>query len=176
MTSPCPLSPGEGWLLYSVLHLAYIRGWVCILSRGCYCLGFLQTQGGGGFFEASQFKMRDQCLAKLRKYSLWNWYSPPPAIVTTDHKFSGLRQQKFLILFWSCHVACGILVPQPGMKLMPPEVETRSLNHWIFREVKEQQKCLTVLEFKFKIHSTRLQSEVGSAGSVGRLQAFCRSR
>ena len=92
--------------------------------------------------------MRDQCLAKLRKYSLWNWYSPPPAIVTTDHKFSGLRQQKFLILFWSCHVACGILVPQPGMKLMPPEVEARSLNHWIFREVQRQQKCLTVLEFR----------------------------
>ena len=141
------------------------------MSEDVYCLGFLQTQGGGGFFEASQFKMQDQRLAKLRKYSLWNWYSPPLATVTTDHKFSGLRQQKFLILFWSCHVACGILVPQPGMKFMPPAVEAQSLNHWTVTEVQRQQKCLTVLEFRSpKSIPLGQQSEVDSAGSVGRLQ------
>ena len=32
-------------------------------------------------------------------------------------------------------MACGILVPQPGIKPVPPSVEPRSLNHWIAREV-----------------------------------------
>ena len=30
---------------------------------------------------------------------------------------------------------CGILVPQPGIKPMPPAVEVWSLNHWTTREV-----------------------------------------
>ena len=38
-------------------------------------------------------------------------------------------------LFCMSHVICGILVPQPGMKLMPTTVEVRSLNHWTAREV-----------------------------------------
>ena len=37
----------------------------------------------------------------------------------------------FLILtfFFGC-MACGILVPQPGIKSIPPTLEVRSLNHW----------------------------------------------
>ena len=27
-------------------------------------------------------------------------------------------------------MACGILVPQPGIEPMPAEVEVQSLNHW----------------------------------------------
>ena len=40
-----------------------------------------------------------------------------------------------LLYFWLCCVACGILVPQPGIKPMLPAVEARSLNYWITREV-----------------------------------------
>ena len=32
-------------------------------------------------------------------------------------------------------MACGILVPQPGIQLMPPELEAQSPNHWTTREV-----------------------------------------
>ena len=32
-------------------------------------------------------------------------------------------------------MACGIFVPQPGIKPMPPAVEVRSLNHWTAEEV-----------------------------------------
>ena len=32
-------------------------------------------------------------------------------------------------------VACGILVPRPGIKPVPPAVEAQSLNHWTSREV-----------------------------------------
>ena len=43
----------------------------------------------------------------------------------------------FIILkiFWLYHVACGILVPRPGIKPTPPTVEAWSLNHWTAREV-----------------------------------------
>ena len=33
------------------------------------------------------------------------------------------------------HAACGILVPQPGFKPMPPAVDTWSFNHWTTGEV-----------------------------------------
>ena len=36
--------------------------------------------------------------------------------------------------FWLCHMACGILVPRPGIKPMPPAVEAWSPNHWTARE------------------------------------------
>ena len=32
--------------------------------------------------------------------------------------------------FWLYHVACGIIVPQPGMEPVPPTLEAWSLNHW----------------------------------------------
>ena len=38
-------------------------------------------------------------------------------------------------LFWLCHMACGILVPQPGTKPTPPALEASSLNSWTAREV-----------------------------------------
>ena len=31
-------------------------------------------------------------------------------------------------------LACGILIPQGGIKLTPPAVEAQSLNHWTTRE------------------------------------------
>ena len=39
------------------------------------------------------------------------------------------------IFFWPYCVACGILVPGSGIKLVPSAVEARSLNHWTAREV-----------------------------------------
>ena len=33
------------------------------------------------------------------------------------------------------HMACGILVPQPGVEPMSPTVEAQSHNHWTAREV-----------------------------------------
>ena len=35
----------------------------------------------------------------------------------------------FVFVFFGC-TACGILVPQPGIKPTPPSVEAQSLNHW----------------------------------------------
>ena len=36
-----------------------------------------------------------------------------------------------------CDLAYGTLVPQLGIRLMPPTVEAWSLNHWTTREVPE---------------------------------------
>ena len=41
----------------------------------------------------------------------------------------------FVYLFGSCHAACEILVPQPGIELMSPVLKAWSLNHWMTREV-----------------------------------------
>ena len=38
-------------------------------------------------------------------------------------------------LFIFCHVARGILDPQPGMETSPLALEVWSLNHWTTREV-----------------------------------------
>ena len=32
-------------------------------------------------------------------------------------------------------MACGILVPEPGIESVPPAVEAQSLNHWTATEV-----------------------------------------
>ena len=40
----------------------------------------------------------------------------------------------FFVLFFD-HVACGILVPQPGIEPMLPAMKVQSLNHWTTREV-----------------------------------------
>ena len=40
----------------------------------------------------------------------------------------------FFFFFWPCHTACGILVPQPGIKPVPPALEAQSSNHWTARE------------------------------------------
>ena len=40
----------------------------------------------------------------------------------------------FFLTFWLCSGACGILVPWPGIKPVPPAVEVQSLNHWTTRE------------------------------------------
>ena len=38
-------------------------------------------------------------------------------------------------IFWPCCMACGILVPWPGIEPMSPAVEAWSLNNWTTREV-----------------------------------------
>ena len=40
----------------------------------------------------------------------------------------------FFFFFWPRCVACGILVPQPGIEPTPLVLEVWSLNHWIARE------------------------------------------
>ena len=32
-------------------------------------------------------------------------------------------------------IACGILVPRPGVGPVPPKVEAQRLNHWTAKEV-----------------------------------------
>ena len=36
---------------------------------------------------------------------------------------------------WPCYVACGILVPRPGVEPTPPALEAQSFNHWTAKEI-----------------------------------------
>ena len=40
----------------------------------------------------------------------------------------------FILFFWPCHTACGILVPRPGIEPRPSAVKVWSPNHWTARE------------------------------------------
>ena len=48
----------------------------------------------------------------------------------------------FVLFFGAAATACGILVPQPGIKPLPSVVEARNPNHWISREFPESFKFL----------------------------------
>ena len=39
-----------------------------------------------------------------------------------------------IYMFWPCRIACGILVPQPGIEPGAPAVRAPSPNHWTARE------------------------------------------
>ena len=55
-----------------------------------------------------------------------------------------------LFYFWPRRVACGVLVPRPGIKTGPSAVRARSPNHWTAREV-PQRVFLFVCLFYFFI-------------------------
>ena len=40
---------------------------------------------------------------------------------------------------------CNILVPSPGIQVMPPAVKVWSLNHWTAKEVLKQQIIVRIL-------------------------------
>ena len=43
----------------------------------------------------------------------------------------------FFLFFWLCCLACGILVPGPGIEPAPSAVKAQSPNHWTTREFPE---------------------------------------
>ena len=67
----------------------------------------------------------------------------------------------FLVFFWLRHVACGILVPQPGIEPVPPAAEAQSPNRWTAREVPH----LIFLTLKFIVlpyHDSGLAFVIGT--------------
>ena len=52
-----------------------------------------------------------------------------------DNSHLGFCGVFIFIFFWPCPMACGILVPQPGIEHMSPVVEAQRPNSWITTEV-----------------------------------------
>ena len=52
-----------------------------------------------------------------------------------------------LVSFWLHTVACGILVPQPGIKPVTPAVEAQILNHWTTREISQMSFFIIALGY-----------------------------
>ena len=62
------------------------------------------------------------------------------------HSHQQCRRVVFFFFFLLHCMACGILVPQPVIKLAPPTVKAQSLNHWTAREVPvEEFNFLSIL-------------------------------
>ena len=72
------------------------------------------------------------------------------------------RQGKnfFFSFFRPCQAACGILLPQPGIEPVTPELGAWNLNHWTAREVLagRKLKCISLSE--------RSQSEKSTFGMI----------
>ena len=51
----------------------------------------------------------------------------------------------FLFLFWTHLMACGVLVPQPGIEPGPLSVKAQSPNHWTAREFPIFKLCTCCL-------------------------------
>ena len=67
--------------------------------------------------------------------------------------------------FW--HVACRILLPQPGIKLMPPAMEAWCLNlNWTTREVLDS---ISLIPLKWMHLSTSTPPLLGQATTVSHL-------
>ena len=57
-------------------------------------------------------------------------------VIYLKYSFYFSFQRGFYYLFiWLCSAACGILVPQPGIKCLLAAMKVQSLNHWITRKV-----------------------------------------
>ena len=58
-------------------------------------------------------------------------------VLSTEYvlKLPDFSSVHFYFLFWSCHMACGILVPWPGIEPVFPAREVWSLNNWTARSL-----------------------------------------
>ena len=54
----------------------------------------------------------------------------------------------FYVLFWLSRMACGILVPPPGIEARALAVRAQSPNHWTARELPVHCFRLTVVAHK----------------------------
>ena len=82
----------------------------------------------------------------------WTWLSMHAGTTSRTlnlQPFLGYLHFFFFLIFWPCHAAPGILVPQPGMEPMAPALEVQSLNRWTTRE---SQVILSRLLFQQKSH------------------------
>lgn len=82
-----------------------------------------------GGAEVLEGKRSGEGLSEKVAFELW---------MTVWHLFSSACSahfKSFLLAFWRCRRACGILVPQSWIKPVPPELETWSYKHGTAREV-----------------------------------------
>ena len=74
--------------------------------------------------------------------------------VTSSHRNQGLLHPLFfLFFFWPRCVACGILVPWPGIEPVPSAVKAPSLNHWTVREYPILLKLQSLPPTPLVVHS-----------------------
>ena len=62
----------------------------------------------------------------------------------------------FVFLICSGHVACGVLVSQPGIRPAAPTLEGQNLNHWTAREVPWYQFWPGAVQRKVKVKVAQL--------------------
>ena len=74
-------------------------------------------------------------VAQLCEYPLHRQADSQPLRHQGSPKLVCFKKVKKMSFFWPCHVAYGILIPQPGIKPVPPAWGACSLHHRTAREV-----------------------------------------
>ena len=87
--------------------------------------------------------LKHKITLSLKLYSFGFWVNS--FLELLESVVSSLSFHLFFFFNWLCHVACGILVPWPGIEPMPPAMEAWNLNHWTIREVPDHPLNLKVL-------------------------------
>ena len=88
---------------------------LCPLSSPASCAKNVTESVSGGYWSSL--------------YTLWAWEGANPSVPPSQWPL-------FPFLFLGCTgAACRVLVPQRGIKPVPPAVEAWGLNHWTSREV-----------------------------------------
>ena len=108
-TLPCPWSPPRACHgRAEECCVAGPRGWVYCMSAGWGCSNHLHL--------SSNFDSHASCQRGIAFYFI--------------HYF----KKQFIFIFWPCHTACGILVPQLETEARPLAVKAWSPNPWTTRE------------------------------------------
>jgi len=79
----------------------------------------------------------DLCITPSDLFVIFSPYSSQSHIILVFWIFfcENYYFLNLVFIFWPQHVAFRILVPQPGIEPVSPEVEAQSLNHCATREV-----------------------------------------
>ena len=122
----CVLACALRWLLFQFNNHTFFFSLLLVLDLPC--------------LHKSLFLLHRSCSFS---YTFKNLHFKKIAVIYTEHLPSDL--------FWGAgglDTACGILVPRPGIRPIPPALEAQSLNHWTAREI----PILTVLKYTVQWH------------------------
>ena len=88
-------------------------------------------------FSRGSSQVRDWTVSPALAGGFFTSEPPEKPLTTFIHRW--LSTQQVFCFFWLCSVACGILVPWPGIRPVSPEMEMWNRNHWTTRIVPQQK-------------------------------------
>ena len=146
-------NPGKFWTSPSCKLLSwYLRthsgrrniAWSIGLPWGQECSQLLLDQAG-----LSLFNVESPTLLGAWESDKLTLRNIPSSSCLIFFPFPLFPTALLLLLFWLRCTGCGIVVPRPEIKPLPPAVEEQCSNHWITSEVPSQHFLRTLFTKSF---------------------------